>query len=214
MQLEFDLCIQSGRNKGGKAGGRSSGTRAANAGGGAAQQERSPRSDLGPSQMNELVPENAGNSRVYAASKGLRDGSLNSQEGLRDFDIQNYLSQASGLNSRNVNNLARADGGSIKVPVANTTVSVSRENYRRFSAQASRDTRTLYNRANNETKDTWARELRGNAPTSSRNPAVRRIARDLNQRYERIQETEAKARRAARQSKSRSGGNDLAGLFG
>jgi hypothetical protein len=169
----------------------------AKAGGASATAERPKRGDLDVAEMRNLVPENAGNSRIYAASQGLANGSLKTQDGLRGHDIQNHLGQLNGLTSRQINMAAAQDGGSVKVAVGTGMTSVSRSDYRQFAAQANRDAFRIYRNANSDTKDSWARELQGSY-ASSRNPTVRRIARDLSQRYDRIMESEARARKAAR----------------
>lgn len=174
------------------AGGRKGGRKVARSGGGAA----GGRQDLSPSQLEATLPEYGGNSRVFNARRELAAGGLKDQASLLQHDMEGHLQQLAGLNSRSIKAMER-NGDLVFGRDGSTRRPVSEADTRKFTAQANRDLRTIYRRADSGTKNSWAEQL-GGSFTGARNPTVRAIAKDLSRRNDLIQQQKEAERRAAR----------------
>lgn len=162
-------------------------------------------------EMQELVPQYGGNSRIFAARSLIEGGNL-SQDVLKDFDIATYSNQLAGLNSRAVRQQTRADG-TIQTFSGAVTGSTTPANYRRYVAQADRDARRIWNSASDATKEAWAARGEITSAKTSGNMMSRRITRDLSRRFNNQQERAAAERRAAKAARRSAASNDLSGLF-
>ncbi len=155
------------------------------------------RATRSTAELSSLVPQNVGNSRIYMASDAIKGGALKSQDQLRSLDIQGYLNHLNAQSGKAIN-LAAQGSDSVSVPVGQGSVSVRKANLRLFAAQANRDARRIWRAADEQTKDSWAQELQGDGNQNGRNRFARNMSKDLNNRFNRIQEQEAIAKKAAR----------------
>lgn len=175
---------------------------------------------LSTADMRSIQPENAGNSRVFEASRIAQGGV--SQADANSFDMVTGLSQTNGVSSK----LNAANINSQKTVTASTNSGsgkqVSTREYSRFASQANKNLSAIYNKASNAQKNRWAQEVGATTRSNGRlvgkkangaSGTVRKIRADLNNRAAAIgRRAEAADRRRTSRSSGRTDAT-LDGLF-